>query len=302
MIVDILKVFVAVVEQRNFSRAGEILNLSQPSVSLHIRNLEFEYGAKLLYRSPKLVKTTAAGDVLYAYAKRILSLHDEAKEQIHLLEDVVAGLLKIGASLTIGEYLLPRFLASFVKQHPQVDVQITIGNTEEIAQGVRHNELDLGLVEGSVALSEFETSPFMKDDLILVAHPDHLLSTQRSVKPDMLQNQTWILRETGSGTRAFNEDFLRNEGLEMNRSYIFNSSQGVKEAVASGLGIAILSNWVVRKELSNGEISKIPLRGKRFTRDFSIIYSKQTSLTMAMKAFMQKLKSDSESTIINPNG
>jgi len=302
MIIDPLKVFVAVVEQRNFSRAGEVLNLSQPSVSLHIRNLENEYGAKLLYRSPKLVKTTAAGDLLYEYANRILSLHDEAKEQIRLLEDVVAGLLKIGASLTIGEYLLPRFLSSFVKQHPQVDVKITIGNTEEIAQGVRQGELDLGLVEGSVALSEFETSPFMKDDLILVAHPDHPLSALRSVKPDMLQNQTWILRETGSGTRAFSEEFLRNEGLEMNRSYVFNSSQGVKEAVASGLGIAILSHWVVRKELSNGEICKVPIKGKRFSRDFSIIYNKQASPTMAMKTFMQKLKADFESTIIKFNG
>lgn len=134
MIVDTLKVFVTVVEQSNFSRAAEILNLSQPGVSLHIRNLENEFGVKLLHRSSKQVKTTEAGHILYARAKQILSQYEAASEEISLLRNEVTGSLKIGASFTIGEYILPVY-SQFVNQYPQVDVHVNIANTEEIAHG-----------------------------------------------------------------------------------------------------------------------------------------------------------------------
>ncbi|WP_306293563.1 LysR substrate-binding domain-containing protein [Paenibacillus sp. 32352] len=293
MIVDTLRVFVMVVEQSHFSRAAEMLNLSQPGVSLHIRNLENEFGAKLVHRSSKQVKVTEAGEILYQQAKQMLALYDSAKEAIRQLRDEVAGTLKIGASLTIGEYVLPRFLAEFTAQYPQIDISVTIGNTEEIAQAVRSHELDIGLVEGNVEHAEIELQPpFMEDELVLVAPADHpLCVVKKAVDIEMLQDHVWVLREPGSGTRAFSDQFMEKSGIRMRRSYVFSSSQGVKEAVVAGLGVAMLSRLVVRKELETGELCSIPVKQTRLLRDFRLLRDKRSAVeTMAAKMFIQKLR------------
>lgn len=291
MIVDTLKVFVAVVEQSNFSRAAESLNLSQPGVSQHIRNLENEFGVKLVHRSSKHVKMTEAGGVLYRKAKQMLALYEAAKEEIFLLRDEVTGTLKIGASFTIGEYILPFVLAEFVNQYPQVDVNVTIANTEEIARGVHANELDIGLVEGQVDYPELVVKPpFMEDRMVLVAPPHHPLCGRKNVAPSLLHDQVWVLRESGSGTRAFSDQFIAETGIRVKRSFVFNSNQGVKEAVAAGLGMAILSSLVIRKELESGELCGITVKDKRCTRDFLILRDHApSSETMAVKMFVQKL-------------
>jgi DNA-binding transcriptional LysR family regulator len=292
MIVDTLKVFVTVAEQSNFSRAAEMLNLSQPGVSLHIQNLENEFGVKLLHRSSKHVKLTEAGNILYERAKQILSQYESAKEEIHLLRDEVSGSLKIGASLTIGEYILPRLLAQFVNQYPQVEIQVTIANTKEIAQAVYSNELDVGLVEGNVEYSEIQVMPpFMEDEMVLVIPSGHPLSSLGTVEPNMLHDLVWVFRESGSGTREFSNQFIQDLGLRVKRSFVFNSTQGVKEAVMAGLGVAILSRWVIRKELESGELESIQVKGKRLTRNFYVLQETKSSLgTMAVKVFIQKLR------------
>lgn len=289
MIVETLNVFITVSELKNFSRAAEVLNLSQPGVSLHIRNLENELGAKLMHRSPKQVKLTEAGEILYKRAKIILALYDEAKQDIFRLHHTVSGSLQVGASFTIGEYILPRLIAEFVDQYPQVEMGVTIGNTEEIVQSVRLNTLDLGLVEGNVSATDLIVTPYMKDEMILIAAADHPLSSLRVVETDLLQNQIWVLRENGSGTREYCEQFIQKESLHIQRTYVFNSSQGVKEAVSAGLGIAMLSRLVVRKELETGEISEITIKGNQLDRDFSLIRHKDHAATMAVDVFVQKL-------------
>ncbi|CAH8714948.1 LysR family transcriptional regulator [Paenibacillus thiaminolyticus] len=291
MIVDTLKVYVTVVEQCNFSRAAKLLNLSQPGVSMHIRNLENEFGIKLIHRSPRHVKTTDAGHILYQRAKQMLALYDNAKEEIHLLRDEVTGSLKVGASFTIGEYILPRLIADFARQYPQVDIQVMIANTEEIAQAVRANELDIGLVEGKVDYADILVDhPFMEDEMILVAPPDHELTALLKLEASMLQDQIWILRESGSGTRSYSEQFIRDLGVEPKRTYVFNSSQGVKEAVLAGLGIALLSRWVIHKELEAGELRRIHVKGGRVIRPFFILQDTKAASTMAMKMLIQQVR------------
>ncbi|MNO13567.1 HTH-type transcriptional regulator CysL [compost metagenome] len=292
MIVDTLKVFVAVAEQSNFSRAAETLNLSQPGVSLHIRNLENEFGVKLLHRSSKQVKMTEAGLILYKRAKQILANYEAAKEEICLLRDEVTGSLKIGASYTIGEYILPRVLSQFVSQFPLIDIQVWIANTEEIAHAIHSNELDVGLVEGKIGYPEIQMKPpFMKDEMVLVVPSGHPLASQSTVDESMLHDLVWIFREHGSGTRAFSDDFIEESGIQVKRSFIFNSNQGVKEAVVAGLGVAILSRLVITKELENEQLHSIQVRGKQLTRDFHVLQDAKSSLdTMAVKMFIQKLK------------
>ncbi|WP_088188099.1 LysR family transcriptional regulator [Desulfosporosinus sp. FKA] len=293
MITESLKVFVTVIEQNSFSRAAEELFLSQPSVSLHIRNLENEFGAKLLHRSSRRLSLTPAGEALFRHAREILSHYDQAKSEIDDLRHVVTGALKIGASFTIGEYVLPRFLAEVSENYPNVEVSVTIANTEEIAQLLHQNQLDIGIVEGQVSLPGIEEEPFMHDDMLLIVPNGHPLSKLSKVTPEDLQDQVWILRESGSGTRSFTDDLLKSLGVKINRSFVFSSNEGVKEAVINGLGITIVSRLVVHKEIAAKVIKTVPIKTKeklQFSRKLSILHSQEPASSKAVEEFLEKLR------------
>ena len=289
MIIDPLKIFVAVVEHKNFSRAAEELYLSQSSVSLQIKNLENELGTKLINRSSNHLELTQSGEIFYGYAKNILLLYDKAKEKIDQLSNVVTGGLKVGASYTIGEYILPFVVAEFAAQYPKVKIETSIANTEEIIHAFRANHLDIALVEGEVNHSDFVIHHLMEDEIILVVPNRHVLARLQIVTADNLQDQVWILRESGSGTRAFSDKLIKDRGIQVQKSYIFGSGQAVKQAVIAGLGIALVSSWIVRQELKTRELTAVRIKGKRLTRSFSLIKSKNNELSKAMEAFTEQL-------------
>jgi LysR family transcriptional regulator, transcriptional activator of the cysJI operon len=287
---DPLKVFVTVIEQQNFSRAGDILNLSQPGVSLHIRNLENELGTKLIYRSPKQVQITEPGKILYRHAKQMLNHYETAKREINEFNNVVSGTMKIGASFTIGEYYLPKVLAEFAAQYPMVDIQIIISNSNDVIQGIRSNKLDIGLIEGETDYKDIDVRPFMNDEMIVVVPPDHPLSQMDLIEGNMLQNQTWVLREQGSGTRTYSDKLLSSLELNIKKTFIFTSIQGVKEAVMAGLGIALLSRLTVQKELKSNELNTFHLKNEPLIRPFSIVKKLDFEASKAMELFLRKVE------------
>ncbi|GAB6255332.1 MULTISPECIES: selenium metabolism-associated LysR family transcriptional regulator [Peribacillus] len=287
---DPLKVFVTVIEQKNFSRAGDILNLSQPGVSLHIRNLENELGTKLIYRSPKQVQITEPGKILYRHAKQMLNHYETAKREINEFNNVVSGTMKIGASFTIGEYYLPKVLAEFAAQYPMVDIQIIISNSNDVIQGIRSNKLDIGLIEGETDYKDIDVRPFMNDEMIVVVPPDHPLSQMDLIEGNMLQNQTWVLREQGSGTRTYSDKLLSSLELNIKKTFIFTSIQGVKEAVMAGLGIALLSRLTVQKELKSNELKTFHLKNEPIIRPFSIVKKLDFEASKAMELFLRKVE------------
>ena len=287
---DPLKVFVTVIEQKNFSRAGDLLNLSQPGVSLHIRNLENELGTKLIYRSPKQVQITEPGKILYRHAKQMLNHYETAKREINEFNNVVSGTMKIGASFTIGEYYLPKVLAEFAAQYPMVDIQIIISNSNDVIQGIRSNKLDIGLIEGETDYKDIDVRPFMNDEMIVVVPPDHPLSQMDLIEGNMLQNQTWVLREQGSGTRTYSDKLLSSLELNIKKTFIFTSIQGVKEAVMAGLGIALLSRLTVQKELKSNELKTFHLKNEPIIRPFSIVKKLDFEASKAMDLFLRKVE------------
>ncbi|MCM3203450.1 LysR family transcriptional regulator [Paenibacillus illinoisensis] len=289
MIVESLKVYITVVEQRNFSRAAELLHLSQPGVSLHIRKLEKEFDIKLMHRSPKWVKLTEAGELLYIRAKEMVNLYESAKLDIARLQDDVSGSLQIGASFTIGEYVLPRLFSSFARQYPEVAMEVFIENSSQVVEAIRDNHIDFGLIEEDIKAQDLTVTPFMKDELIIVAAEGYPLHTSVIADLEQLQDQVWILREMGSGTRSSSDRFLTQTGLRVNRSYVFNSSQGVKEAVFSGLGIAMLSRWVVKRELSAGMLKEITIPDIHIERNFSLVRRIDHIPTRANEVFAERL-------------
>lgn len=270
---DALKTFITLVEVKNFTKTSEILHISQPSVSLHIKNLEQEYQTTLFIRSPKSVQITPTGQILYERAKQILAIYEAAKEDILAHHHAIQGSLVIGASFTIGENILPPILACLQQQFPHLELEIIIGNTNEIIHLAKLLQIDIGLIEGQSRDKELVIKPFMQDELFIVGANHHPLTKQSSITISALQQQNWVARESGSGTRTYLDHFFRVNGLQVQSLLTISSNQGVKESVIQGLGLALLSGCVIEREIKNGDLAILHLEGQHFTRTFSYLYS-----------------------------
>lgn len=270
---DALRTFITLVEVNNFTKTSEILHISQPSVSLHIKNLEQEFQTTLFIRSPKSVQITPTGQILYERAKQIIAIHEAAKEDILAHHHAIQGTLVIGASFTIGEYILPPILARLQQQFPQLELEIIIGNTDEIIQFAKLLQIDIGLIEGQSRDQELVIRPFMQDELFIVGASDHPLTDRSAITISDLQQQKWVTREAGSGTRTYLDHLFRINGLQVQSLLTISSNQGVKESVIQGLGYSLLSGCVIEREVKNGDMAVLPLDGHRFTRTFSYLYS-----------------------------
>jgi DNA-binding transcriptional LysR family regulator len=287
--IEALKVFVCVLELESFSRAAEQLYVTQPTVSQQIRNLENDMGTKLLDRTSKYVKATEAGQIVYNKAKQILQTYEEAKDDIGRLHNVVSGALRIGASYSIGESILPKILSEYAIQFPLVDIKATIANTGDILQGVRKHDFEIGLVSEEIQFSDLKTEKLMDDEMVIILPSNHPLAVHEMLAQDHLQDHIWIFREKGSGTRAFTDGLIHDNRIQVKRSYEFSSSQAVKEAVSSGLGIALVSYWIVRKEIVLGDILVRRLKDRKLTRSFYIIHRKELTTTMAVGKLLEQL-------------
>ncbi|MGE7695470.1 LysR family transcriptional regulator [Lysinibacillus sp. NPDC094177] len=270
---DALRTFITLVEVNNFTKASEILHISQPSVSLHIKNLEQEFQTTLFIRSPKSVQITPTGEILYKRAKQIMAIAEAAKEDVLTYHHEIQGTLVIGASFTIGEYILPPIIASLQQQFPQLELQIIIGNTKEIIQYTKLLQVDIGLIEGQAHDNELIIKPFMQDELFIVSANDHPLAKESTITVADLQQQNWVAREEGSGTRYYLDHLFRANGLQVRSLLTISSNQGVKESVIQGLGLSLLSASVIERELKNNDIKILPHEEQYFIRTFSYLYS-----------------------------
>lgn len=281
-----LRVFMTVADLENFTRTAEKLHMSQPAVSQYVRQLEQQYGVRLFERTNTYVRLTKAGEIVYYYATKISHLYERMD---HLLEDLMhkaKGPLSIGSSYTYGEYVLPEKISAFLQTYPDIEPTIKIGNTQLIADLVANHQLDVGIVEGHFNEHDLNVQPFAKDKMVLIASPDHALIEQLDVKK--LENEMWIVREEGSGTREAVEDVWKSLGIKPRKKMIFSSTQSIKGAVEAGLGISLLSTAAIAKELESEHISKLSVKEMPFTRTFSII-TKQPFQTKACKMFIEEL-------------
>lgn len=286
---DALKTFVTLVEVKNFTKTAEILLMSQPNVSLQIKNLEEELQSKLFIRSPRKLTLTPTGEFLYERAKQILSITEKTKKEILEHQQTVKGIVKIGASFTIGEYLLPDLLYAVQERYPELEFQVMIGNTEEIVECVRLFEVDLGLIEGQTNVKEILVEPFMDDELLIVSSPNHPLAQKQIVTMEDLQDQQWIRRESGSGTREYLDHVIRSNGLRVQSYLTISSNQGIKEIMMNGLGLSLLSYHVIKRELAQGSLSTLRLKNHAFKRKFSYILSPIMMNKRNVEAFFEVL-------------
>ncbi len=287
-----LQVFVTVAEKQNFSRAAEKHHMTQPAVSQYIRAFEETIGTRLLERNNKYVRLNKAGEIVYHHAKEILGLYSKMQMLVDDLANKANGSLAIGASYTFGEYVLPHIIANLQENFPDIEPTVTIGNTAKIADLVASHQLDIGIVEGHFKDAQLITEPFAKDSMVIVASPEHVLTQRReqAVIRD-LENETWIVRERGSGTREATEKVFRLFDLAPAKLMHFSSTQPIKESVEAGLGISLLSHWAIQKELRNGDLKIIHTAGLPLTRDFSIV-TKSLYQTKALEVFLDLLRNN----------
>ncbi len=289
-----LKVFCTVAETKSFSKASEVIHLTQPAVSLQIQALEEIYETKLFDRSSNLITLTPAGEILYKYAKEILHLYAETEKEIGKITGKIKGTITIGASTTIGNYVLPSIVADFKKTHSKIGLNVLIGNTKRIVDLLNSGVIDFGLVEGEVLRYKIKSEPLISDELTIAVPYFHPWTKKKSISILEITKEPFILREEGSGTRQIIEKYLSEHGININNmliSLVLGSTESIKEAVENGMGIAIVSKWAARKEVKYGSLKLITPREGRILRDFSLIMPKNAILSHAVDEFVSYLKS-----------
>lgn len=286
----ILLVFIAVAEKKNFSRAAKELHMTQPSVSQQIQLLEKNLGTKLLNRTNKFVELTKAGEIVYSHAKEITGLYKRMSTLVDDLMNEANGLLKIGASYTFGEYVLPHMLAKLKLQYPNVTPSVQIGNTREIAQAVLHHQIDVGIVEGEVVHQNLFLKTVATDELYIVAGTNHHLANHKEITIEQLEHETWIVREEGSGTREATERLFDTLNIRPTKLVEFGSTQLIKEAVEAGLGISYLSDLTVKKEKLLHTIFLLNVAGTPIKRNFSILTEPIQLQTKSMQVFIELIQ------------
>jgi LysR family transcriptional regulator, transcriptional activator of the cysJI operon len=285
-----LHVFVTVVERGNFSRAAEELHMTQPAVSQYIQSLENTMGTKLLERNSKFVRLNKAGEIVYYHAKEILGLYTKIHSLIDDLTNKTSGPLSVGASYTFGEYVLPHIIAHMQKEYPLINPAITIGNTKEIAKLVRGHQLEVGIVEGQFKDRHLVIEPFAVDSMRVIASPKHRLAEKsKGVSLSELEEETWIVRERGSGTREASEKTFNEYEISPKRILEFGSTQLIKESVEAGIGVSLLSDWAIQKEYAAGNLSIINIKGLSITRNFSIVL-RSSFQTKALQVFLKLIR------------
>lgn len=285
-----LALFQAVAEAGSISGAAAAVRVSQPAVSRQIAELEGELGVRLLDRLPRGCRLTEAGRILSSYAFRWRSLERDAARAIEEYRGLQRGQLTVGASLTIGGYLLPAALAEFHRRHPDIRLQVEIANTERIQQALLEGSVEVGLTEGPLESEELDSTVFFQDELVPIAGAGHPLLNAGPVTIRRLCREPLLLREEGSGTRAVVERALRRKGLKIDPLVSLSSPEAIKNAVVAGMGIAIVSRLIVSLELQAGSLSVIPLKDLAIFRPLHWQQLRGRSQSASLVKFLEVLK------------
>jgi DNA-binding transcriptional LysR family regulator len=263
MNLHLLRIFFAVAELKSFSRAAEALFISQPAVSKAVRGLEQQLGLPLIERGSggakgvKGLRLSESGQALFNHARGIFALERAAIEDVRARIDLERGKLIIGASTTVAGYCLPSYVAGFLQKFPSTQLEIRVGNTTDISEALIDCDIDLALVEGAVDDTRIMSARWQDDELKIIAPPNSTLARKRKPNIENLNEEVWLMREHGSGTREVNERLMQAHGIQPKRTIEFGSNEGIARAVAAGMGIAMMPTLVVRELLMVGEVKAV---------------------------------------------
>lgn len=284
-----LRVFKAIFEEQSITGAARRLRISQPAVSKQLAELEAALGVPLVDRLPRGIRLTQAGEIVQHHARRIFRAEEDTEQALAELMGLGRGRLAVGASTTIGSYLVPRVFGDFHAAHPNVILELEIGNTAAIQTAVAEGRLDLGLTEGFIAGESLEVSVFTHDEMVLIVSPRHPWAARGRISQDELGQTPLLARERGSGSRDVVEAELAKVGCEVEPAMSLGSTEAVKNAVARGLGAAFVSRLTVDLELQVGVLSAVTVDGVTIRRALHRVMQRGKHLSAATSAFLLML-------------
>lgn len=290
MNLHLLRLFTAVVEHGSVGAAARSLGVSQPAVSRAVRELETQTGLALLERSARGIRLTAEGEEVYAHARGVYAAERAVEESIASMKGMQKGTLHIGASTTIATYVLPEILSRFSDQHPGIELMLSAVHTRMLVQMLRRYELDVVLAEAPVHDERIRVMPWRMDEMIAIVPPHHRLTTHRGpVPPSALSDELIVLREPESGTRTIVLKALAHAGVEVRRSISVDSTEVIKQLVAGGFGIGVVSRVAVQEQLSLGRVVELKVKGLHVTRPFNRLALRGRRPSSATRAFLSVL-------------
>jgi len=288
-----LRVFRAVSETRSITEAARRLHISQPAASKQLADLETHVGVALVERRPRGVRLTAAGEVLARHARRLFQEEAAAEAALEALLGLELGHVSLAASTTIGSYILPSVFGELHAAHPNVRLALEIGNAARVEELVLEGELDLGLSEGSVVSEHLNVEVFTRDEMVLIAAPEHpLVAEARRGKlgARALEGQSFLMREPGSGTREVVEDALAGAGIPVSLLMTLGSTEAIKNAVAGGLGVALVSSLTITLERASGRLVVLELSDLRIHRPLHLLTLEGKPQSPAAREFLRLLR------------
>lgn len=287
-----LRTFLAVLECGSFSRAAKQLGISQPAVTMQVQGLESDLGTVLLDRRHRRIDLTEAGRLLEPRARRAIAEVDAARSEIERLSGEVGGRLDIAASTTPGVYVVPRLLGAFAAAYPAVSVTVTVLDTAGVVAAVEEGRAHIGVAGAAVKGSKATFERFAVDEIIAICPADSPLASREHVRLSDLASEGWVVRESGSGTRAITEEQFAAEGVSFGHLRVvaqLGTGEAIVSAVEGGLGIALVSRFVAQKALELGTVARIELEGKPIERPFFVVLPKGTP-TRAAAAFAEHIQ------------
>ena len=284
-----LALFHAVAQAGGISRGAERLHVSQPAVSKQIKELEDALGIRLLERLPRGSRLTDGGKLLAQYVQRMAVVEEETARAIEEFRGLKRGRLAVGASTTIGAYLLPQVFGEFHRQHPDIELQLEIANTETIQNQLMEGTIEVGLTEGLMEAEHLDSEVFHEDELVAIAPRGHPLLKQKRVTARELCREPFILREAGSGTRAVVERALGKRGLTVKPVLSLASPEAIKRAVIAGVGVAIVSRLAISCELQIGSLAVIPVKDLVIRRPLHLQKLRSKNPSPAVSQFLRLL-------------
>ena len=283
-----LQVFHTVARLLSFTKAAEELHMTQPAVTFQVRQLEEQFNTRLFDRTHNRISLTDAGKRVYECAERIFELYSEMDNSVRELTGDISGVLILGASTTVAEYMLPALLGDFKEKNPEVTIRLKVANTDGIVSMVENNTIDLGIVEAPVNNKNLVVEKCRMDQLVVIVPPGHDLANESLISLEKLIQHPFICREEGSGTREVMIEHMNDEGLntnDLNVAMELGSLEAIKGAVEAGMGVSILSRATISKELKLGSLIAINL-DPPINRPFSFVHQKQKFRVRAMEELL----------------
>lgn len=274
-----------VAQVSSFTRAAELLHMTQPAVTHQIRQLEQELDTRLFDRTNNRISLTAAGAVVRDHAARIMALYGEMDEAVKAMTGDRSGLVTVGASTTVAEYMLPGLLGEFRRRFPDVRIRLHVANTDAVVALVADNTIDLGVVEGEVDNRALVVEPCRDDELVAIMAPSHALEALGAVPAAALAGHAFVLREGGSGTRSVIARWLEGQGMSedaLDAPFELGSTEAIKGAVQAGVGVSIVSRAAIVNELELGRLVARPL-APSLARQFYFVRQRQAFRTHVME-------------------